>query len=66
MTKQKPQIAACAKCGAEAKCIDWDFDNRWQVICDNNHTCTKKCGTTHRAICRWNNVQEKLLAMKES
>ena len=54
-----PPIALCAKCGAKAECLDWDFNDRWQVICDNNHTSTKECGSRHRAICRWNNAQAK-------
>ena len=56
-----PPIAPCARCGADAKCIDWDFRDRWRVMCDNNHTSTKECGTRHRAICRWNNTQEQEL-----
>jgi hypothetical protein len=56
-----PPITPCARCGAKAKCIeDWDFRDMWKVICDNNHTSTKDCGTKHRAICRWNNAQIKL------
>jgi hypothetical protein len=54
-----PPIALCAKCGAKAKCFD-DCDYRWRVICNNHHTATKVCGSRHRAICRWNNAQEKL------
>ena len=55
-----PPIVPCARCGAEAKCIDWDFRDMWKVMCDNNHTSTKECSTRHRAICRWNNAQIKL------
>ena len=54
-----PEIAKCAKCGANAKCLDWDFNDQWKVYCDNNHTATRECGTRHRAICRWNNEQTK-------
>ena len=52
-----PPIALCAKCGAEAKCID--LDSLWRVVCENNHKATKRCGSRHRAICRWNNAQAK-------
>jgi len=52
-----PPIVPCVKCGAQAKCIDWDYRNSWRVMCDNNHTSTKECATPHRAICRWNNKQ---------
>lgn len=52
-----PAILNCTKCGAKAVCIDWDFQDRWRVMCDNNHTETKECGSRHRAICRWNNKQ---------
>jgi hypothetical protein len=55
-----PPIVPCARCGAEAKCIDWNFRDMWKVMCDNNHTSTKECSTRHRAICRWNNAQIKL------
>ena len=33
----------------------------WRVMCDNNHVSTKECATRHRAVCRWNNAQEKIL-----
>ena len=59
-TIKTPPILPCARCGAEAMCIDWDFNDMWRVMCDNNHTSTKRCGTAHRAICRWNNAQTKL------
>lgn len=61
--KQKqitPKIKDCAKCGAKAIAIDWDFNDWWVVMCDNNHTSTRKCGSPHRAICKWNNKQEEL------
>jgi hypothetical protein len=54
-----PEIVKCAKCGADATCLDWDFNDQWKVYCDNNHTATRECGTRHRAICRWNNAQTK-------
>lgn len=52
-----PAIIKC-HCGADAKCIDWDFNQRYQVLCDNNHSAlgTGRCNTAHRAICRWNNA----------
>ena len=53
-----PKIKNCT-CGASARPIDWDFRDRWRVICDNNHTLTEECGTVHRAICLWNNRIEK-------
>ena len=55
-----PPIATCARCGADAKCIDWDFRDRWRVMCNNNHTSTNECATNHRAICLWNNAQTKM------
>ena len=57
-----PPIAKCAACGADAKCIDWDYDFGYRVICDNNHTATGKFITSHRAICRWNTAQRKVAA----
>jgi hypothetical protein len=53
-----PPIALCAKCGAKAECFDFDF--LYRVICNNYHTATKRCGSRHRAVCRWNNAQERL------
>ena len=55
-----PPIATCARCGADAKCIDWDFRDRWRVMCNNNHTSTNECATKHRAICIWNNAQTRM------
>ena len=55
-----PPIATCARCGADAKCIDWDFRDRWRVMCNNNHTSTNECATKHRAICLWNNAQTRM------
>jgi hypothetical protein len=55
-----PPIASCARCGAKAMCIDWNFDGKHRVWCDNNHVSTKECGSRHRAICLWNNAQIKL------
>ena len=49
-----PEIAECY-CGAKAMAIDWNYNDMWVVMCDNNHTLSKKCGTKHRAICKWNN-----------
>ena len=57
-----PPIADCAICGAKAMCIDWDFRFAYKVICDNNHVATRECGTVHRAICRWNNAQARLVS----
>lgn len=57
MNKQKvytPPIYNCW-CGAAARLVDWDFRDCWRVMCDNNHTLTKECGTTNRAVWRWNN-----------
>ena len=53
-----PPIANCAKCGSQAKVIDWNFRMRYRVMCDNNHTSTGECNTANRAICRWNNAQK--------
>lgn len=58
--KQKvvtPPVENCAKCGAPACCIDWDFNMMYQVMCDNNHTATGKFNTFNRAVCKWNNAQ---------
>ena len=52
-----PEIMPCKLCGAKAMVLDWDFNERYQVWCDNNHTVGGKCNTAHRAICRWNNKQ---------
>ena len=48
-----PEIKQCF-CGAHARLVDWDFRDMWRVMCNNNHTLTKECGTKHRAVCRWN------------
>ena len=55
-----PKIQKCAVCGAEAKCIDWNFNMRYRVMCDKNHIATGEFNTKHRAICRWNNEQIKV------
>lgn len=55
-----PPIEKCAVCGAEAKCIDWNFNMRYRVMCDKNHIATGEFNTRHRAICRWNNEQKKV------
>lgn len=57
-----PAIAKCARCGANATCIDWNYRDLWCVMCDKNHTSTRECGTIHRAICRWNNAQARIHA----
>jgi hypothetical protein len=56
-----PSVAPCTRCGAEARCIDWHYNGKYKVWCDNNHTSTKECGSWHRAVCLWNNAQTKLL-----
>ncbi|WP_230688592.1 hypothetical protein, partial [Streptococcus pneumoniae] len=43
-----------------AKCIDWNFNMRYRVICDKNHIATGEFNTRHRDICRWNNEQKKV------
>ena len=56
MEKQKPvtpEVVDCY-CGAKAKLIDWDFNDMWQVMCDNNHTLSKQCGSKHKATILWN------------
>ena len=55
-----PKIKDCAICGAKALPIDWDYRDRWQVVCDNNHTSTKECNTVNRAVHRWNAAQERI------
>ena len=52
-----PNIQNCSVGGAVAKCIDWDYNFQYQVMCENNHTSTGKCASRHRAICKWNNKQ---------
>jgi hypothetical protein len=36
------------------------MDTTIGLMCNNNHTSTRECGSRHRAICKWNNAQEKL------
>ena len=60
-----PPIKACARCGAQARVIGWNFDFMYRVMCDNNHTSTKECGSAHRAICLWNNRQDKIAANRD-
>lgn len=55
-----PKIKECPICGAEAKALSWNFDFNYQVMCDNNHTLTKECGSRHRAVCKWNNKADKI------
>ena len=55
-----PPILNCARCGATAKALSWNFDFNYKVYCDNNHTSPKECASRHRAICRWNNKQIKM------
>jgi len=61
-TKQKlitPEIKNC-HCGSKAKVIWMDYNN-WQVHClDNDHRVTPEMGSSHRAICKWNNTIDKL------
>lgn len=57
--KQKliiPEITRCY-CGSDAKIITWDIYGEYvyKVMCENNHTLSKYCGTRNRAIHRWNN-----------
>jgi hypothetical protein len=55
--KQKlitPPIMDCI-CMSKARLIDWEFRDRWRVMCDKNHTFTGEFNTRHRAVCRWNN-----------
>ena len=33
-----PPILNCARCGATAKALSWNFDFNYKVYCDNNHT----------------------------
>ena len=59
-----PYTSKC-HCGLPAHAIDWDFNDKWAVMCDNNHTMTKPCGTKHRAICLWNNRIKKYNQAKQ-
>lgn len=58
-----PPISNCI-CGASASAIDWDFNDRWQVHCDRSCRWQFKYlggqnNTSHRAICKWNNLMER-------
>lgn len=55
-----PTTMKCAKCGALAHVIDWNYNMRYRVVCDKNHTATGKFNTVHIALCKWNNAQDKL------
>jgi hypothetical protein len=55
-----PAILPCAKCGAKARLIDWDFKGHWRVMCDNNHAMKGENITQNRAVHKWNNLQNKL------
>jgi ssDNA-binding Zn-finger/Zn-ribbon topoisomerase 1 len=55
-----PEILPCAKCGAKARLIDWDFKGHWRVMCDNNHAMKGENITQNRAVHKWNNLQNKL------
>jgi len=67
--KQKvitPPISTCF-CGSKAKVVDWNWNERYLVMCDNNHTLSKECGSHHKAICLWNNrVAQKLKEITQS
>lgn len=59
-----PPVANCEVCGVKAMCLDWNYNFRYRVMCDNNHVATKECGSAHRAICRWNNAQKRLVNVR--
>jgi len=47
-------------CGASAKLEDRHNDDRYQVVCENNHVLAKRIGSTKYAVCLWNNrIREK-------
>jgi ssDNA-binding Zn-finger/Zn-ribbon topoisomerase 1 len=56
-----PEIMNCAKCGAKAVLIDWDFNGVWQVQCDNNHSTIGEYITRNRAVHKWNNKQQSII-----
>lgn len=53
-----PKILPCARCGAEAKLVDWDFRDLWRVMCSNNHQTKGENITQNRAVHKWNNLQK--------
>ncbi len=55
-----PQIEKCHICGSFAKCIDWNYDMRYRVMCNNNHSTVGEYNSAHRAVCKWNNIQKTL------
>lgn len=61
-----PTIQKC-HCGKEAKVKHifgiYANDSQatfYQVQCSNGHSLTKPMGSSHRAICRWNNRLQSL------
>lgn len=53
------EIFNCIKCGAPAKCLDWDFNMRYQVMCDNNHTLgAGKFNEWSDAVSHWNAARQ--------
>jgi hypothetical protein len=54
-----PDVMKCAVCGRNARCVDWDFNFEYRVMCDG--VCGNyMVGTNihaNRAICKWNNQQ---------
>lgn len=50
-----PNILRCW-CGAESEAFQ-SMENQfmYQVMCKQNHTLSKECGSVHRAVCLWNN-----------
>ena len=50
-----PNVLPCW-CGARAEAFQsMEHQFLYQVMCDNNHTLSKECGTVNRAVCLWNN-----------
>ena len=56
-----PKVLDCAICGCKAKVLSWDFNDMYRVMCDKNHTTKAEYLGYHRAICKWNNLQEAIL-----
>ena len=56
-----PKVSDCAICSGKAKVLSWDFNEMYRVMCDKNHTTWDEYLGSHRAICKWNNLQEAIL-----
>jgi len=60
-----PRILNCTICNAPASVIDWNYNMKYKVMCDNNHSLKGECCTINRAIRRWNNEQLRKLSKEK-